>query len=1063
MQAPAVNTPTPTATPRRDAPAPRANRFRCDRRGSAIILVVVAIVLMAILGATFVQITRFERIDTGGEHIDIAINSVLNEVAVVLAQDLYDDNENFFNHVGSDRTDGGGDEPYDYPWTNSAVMERDVVFVDGTGGTAEGGVYDDPWLADLSAKPNGAIDEWPHLSDLTGRFLNVGDRDLTLVGQTNPGEVASTAAMVTDIATDYASSPYLVDADGDGIGDSLWAYCPAAEIAGKRYVYAIRIVDLSAKININTALGVTDNAGNISGAPRGDSPTDIDATGYAHAIGGTAGSGTTGATAVNEFNQTIAQRYPGVATAPVAWGDATNQRRHIWLDGASLVNNALVNQATNPSYDPNDRFGQSDLLELLYKNGLNNFAVATPVEDRMPTLLRRDSNEFVYNDAVVPAAYKTNGPEDWTQLNPRILFTTESGAMVIAPPVGTVATLIGPDHDSDGTGERILKADINHSSLADLTEVIEDTLSANGTFNESSYSHFGTPVNYNQLASQLASNIVDMRDPDNQLTTHNGQTGMEALPFVSEVYVQRFYRNIVSAETPVGSGVWTHQYTTGAPATYVIELRNPFSKPVSLENVYLYLDGSPFGGTGGELSTFPGVPADELLQPGASMFIYFNGRGGEDMLNGYVPAGNDIDSPITDAWPIGSGAVQVELRGEDQGTGTTLAWPYCGVIVDGVENIANGWETTNSMVAAPLPGGANNAFYIQHSYHGTDGVNLLQCEPSDFGPQTDEPESYDATMIEVGSTSKTREPTVAGGQFVGDWNGGDMQWLFLDKQTSATDNDGRIPYVADVLTIPVVGPNDPGSANATLATAIQTSGVARLDNLMLDYRASTAPVISAVSPSLNVPHAILLLERLTTHSPAVDGFDLDGDGVDVTAGGTPDYDEVYVPGKININTASANVLATVLPFPTQAQRTAVANRIVAFREATFRPATARDATQPGIAYIGELYEQLTADLGPQSTPDWNDHQVGGMTSDTTFLVDNITGDREEDLMLAKWLNEVCTTRSDVFAVYLVVQGFPEGNFGAGAVESARVVAVFSRANVRQAGDKAQLIAVRRIE
>jgi hypothetical protein len=1051
---------TPTATPRRDAPARRANRFRCDRRGSAIILVVVSIVLMAILGATFVQITRFERIDTGGEHIDIAINSVLNEVAVVLAQDLYDDNGNFFNHTGSAGTDGGGDEPFDYPWTDSTVAQRPVVFVNGNPGTAEGGVYDDPWLADLSAKPNGAIDEWPHLSDLTGRFLNVGTNDLTTLGQANPGEVASTAAMVTDINT---LANQLVDADGDGIGDSLWAYCPAAEIAGKRYVYAIRIVDLSAKININTALGITDTAGNPNaGIPRGDSPTDIDATGYAHAIGGTAGSGTTAATAVNEFYQTVVQRFGGTATVPVAWGDATDQRRHYWLNGASLVNNALVNQATDASYDPNDRYGQSDLLELLYKNGLNNPAVATPLEDDMPTLLRRDNFEIIYNDPNVPAAYKTNGPEDWTQLNPRVLFTTESGAMVIAPPVGTATTLIGPDHDSDGTGERILRADINHSSLADLTEVIQDTILANGTFDATNFGHFGGSAA--EFAAQLAANIVDLRDPDNQLTTHNGQTGMEALPFVSEVYVQRFYNAVASAETPVGSGVWTHQYTAGArTAQYMIELRNPFRKPVSLENVFLYVDGVAFGGTGGELSTFPGVPADNLLQPGAAMFIYFNGRG-EDMLNGYTPVGDDIDSPITDAWPIGTTPVQVELRGEDQGTGTTLAWPYCGVVVEAVENIPNGWETTNSMVAAPLPGGANNAFYIQHSYHGADGVNLLQCEPSDFGALTDEPESYDGTMIEAGSTSKTREPTVAGGQFVGDWNGGDMQWLFLDKQTSATDNDGRIPYVADVLTIPVIGPNDPGTANTTLATAIQTAGVARLDNLMLDYRASTTPVISNISPSLNVPHAVLLLERLTTHSPAVDGFDLDGDGVDVTAGGTPDYDEVYVPGKINLNTASVNVLATTLPFPTQAQRTAVANRIIAFREATARPATARDATQPGIAYTGELYELLTADLaGLNPQPDWNDHQVGGMTSGNTFLADNITGDREEDLMLAKWLNEVCSTRSDVFAVYLVVQGFPEGNFGAGAVESARVVAVFSRANVRQAGDKAQLIAVRRIE
>ena len=1108
-------------TPSHPTPLTRLAR-PVRRRGSAIILIVVSIVLLAILGATFVQVTRFERIEPGAEHLNIALDSILNEVGIVLAQDLHDNNSNFFNPAGSPSDlahPGGGDEPYDYPWRNRS-SNYDVTFVDSTSPVPTlGGVYDDTWLAPGTLN---AANQWSQVSDLLGRFLDYTDANLTVgvAAGTNPSEVVVNIGNIDSLfETLDITDPRLVDADGDGMGDSLWAYAPTAEVAGKRYVFAIRIVDLSARVNVNTAVGP--NASVLGTEAQGDSPTEIDGSQFINNFGG-----------APEFDNTVIRRLsPG---AWPAWGDQAPmpgvivQRRHYWLNGASVVDLDLTNRANaidHPDYSPGNTYGMSDLFELLYKNGLNNMSLTTAIEDPgtsfgMPVTLRTQMtalDETSADGVVTGASNATTNPAHagiYLRDNPRLHLTTASGVMAIAPSAGTLETLHTLDSDLDSINERVLQADINHGDIQDIFRVIRETLMAGSNFDATQFTHFAPSGTFdvNQFASQLAANIVDLRDSENQLTEFTPLIppplgsppgtpptpgavvyGMEALPFIAEVYVQRRYNTNTSVEDlPVGSGVYDHTFSGGDLADYVIEIRNPFNRPILLENVYLYVDGAPFGGISGELSTFPGVPTSHLLEPGAVMLIHRNET--EDVTGGYAFAPNDINAPISEDWPIGQAPVDVELRAENQG-GSVLAWPYCELTVDPLETDTGIYEVDNLSAIAPLAEArlSPTGYFIQHSYHGTSGLNLIQCQPNDFGGSTDTPDTH-STLLEIGSPLKLRRPSVSGGQFAGDFNTGDQQWLFLDKTTTIAstttvtivDDDGRIPYVADILTIPVIGPNNPNAANTTLGEAFADAATARLDGLMLDYtrHPTSATHINNSFDTLNVPHAILLLERLTTHSPAFDGFDVNRD-TRGTVAGTLDDLEVFVPGKINLNTASFEVLREALPFPTQAQRDAVARRIIAYRNnmtgltplpslITARPPTNSRAAM-GIAYIGELYEPLTADLGAQAGPDWNDRQIDpstfevttsapySSTSDGIGISDGFLADREEDLMLAKWLNEMCSTRSDVFAVYVVVEGYPANNFGAGAVERARVVAVFSRANVRQAGDTAQLIAVRRVE
>ncbi|MFI4859646.1 MAG: hypothetical protein ACIAXF_03075, partial [Phycisphaerales bacterium JB063] len=1117
--------------------------------------VVVSIVLMAILGATFVQVARFERVATGGEHIDIAIDSVLNELAIVLGQDLYNDNGDFFHPQGSDGDTalllkGGGDEPYDFPFTSTfavAPMGRPIVFVDGTSGTAEGGRYDDVWLASSALYDDGATYRWAHLSDLTGRFLaRPGggaiyiDKDLTGFGTANPGEVASLAAMVSDLdLNDPTIQDRLVDADGDGIGDSLWAYCPAAEIAGKRYIYAIRVVDLSARLNINTALAQTSNGGAYSaGDPQGDTPAELDASAMA-LLYSNAFSGSTGSAEADEVAATVEFRMGNMAqvVSPyrghVRWGDADRQRRGYWLHGASLIDNAMRSHATSdvsdplydashPHYDAANTYGTDSLVELLYRGGLNNPSVFSRLEDDMPLLLRRDDTGETRFDNTSSTLISSNtlGAHDYLRYNPRLWITTASGAMAIAPSAATAGTTLqDPDSDGDSVPERVLQGDINGSNITELAKVIRETLEVGG--NGTLPAHIPDFASY---AAQLALNISDMRDPDNRLRSHpvSGVDwwGMEALPFLSEVYIHREYTVPPPSLPDPMTGFYTLDYDTPAPANplpdYAIEIRNPFNRPIVLEHVYLFIDGVNIdgnGAAGGDLTTL-GAPPE--LGVGESLVLYRQDPLSEADFATHVTGADYLIElpPGAIDWPTGNdgNAVYVELRAEDQAApNIPLNWGYSILEAEVAPDqiVISDATADHDPLTVPRP-------QVQISYQGVSqpdhtagggtGLDMLRVQPADYQQSRLEPNMAPPAVPDYALGDPNKPNGLVAGT---SWDTGDQQWLFLDKQTSSTDLRGRVPHVADVLLVPVVGPNSPGttpvgSLNGTsLGQVIAVPSPARLDDLMLPYkRTDPNTVYATADPSLDplrVPIGILLLSRLTSHSPMVDGIDLDGDAFNEN-GGSPDIDEVFVPGKINLNTTTREMLVAALPYPTLDMRRLVADRIIAYREdegalLSFgqsltqpRSDPATDSrTNPGIAHVGELLEPLESDIADYlasttwtldtnidgQNADWNNTQTGvsGPATNGSYpnepgygtTGDFITGDREEDLMLAKWLHEVCGTRSDVFAVYLVVQGYSSGNFGQGPVESARVIAVFSRANIRQVGDKAQLLAVRRVE
>ena len=244
--------------------------------------------------------------------IDAVLDAVLDDIEqTALNPDLLDGGGTFFN-PGSGPADANGqdtgyDEPYDYPWTNNAIQaRRTALYLDGRVYAAAGGRGDDPWLAAsapvLDTNGDGMVDAsdqpyWRQVSDVYGnwvysnvgtasnlavprgnwRDLPVGDADRN--GTADSNDTTPGTQDQDDNGFLRVNSPFLVDADNDGIGDSRWAWPSVPAINGVIYVTAIRIVDASSLLNPDTALGLTDAGGNFgtfADAPRWLYPTDLD-------------------------------------------------------------------------------------------------------------------------------------------------------------------------------------------------------------------------------------------------------------------------------------------------------------------------------------------------------------------------------------------------------------------------------------------------------------------------------------------------------------------------------------------------------------------------------------------------------------------------------------------------------------------------------------------------------------------------------------------------------------------------------------------------------------------
>jgi len=204
--------------------------------GSALILVVVVTVLLATVGTMFLMVSRLSEMETtaiaDARDLDGAVRTVITRIDKVLVDDLFGRNGKLIDADDSDEA-----------WDASGT--------------------DDPWLASL--EPDAAAGyTWPRITDLWGTIESNPINSLFAQGWVD-NDIAMTVSAhdipvgiigPSDSTALDPTMPYgaRADADGDGVADSRWVKIPGLSTSRGEDVYAaVRIIDNCAMLNLNTA------------------------------------------------------------------------------------------------------------------------------------------------------------------------------------------------------------------------------------------------------------------------------------------------------------------------------------------------------------------------------------------------------------------------------------------------------------------------------------------------------------------------------------------------------------------------------------------------------------------------------------------------------------------------------------------------------------------------------------------------------------------------------------------------------------------------------------------
>ncbi len=224
---------------------------RPRKTGSAMILVIVLTVLLSLIGILFVMVSRLNEMSTlslrSDSSLDAGTQSVIERINNVLVDDLFGSDRK--GPLGVKRLVAGGIEAEGY---DSADI-------------------DDKWLADIEPLVvRGAFDyaqddsyTWDHITDLYGIDISPGvpmPDELVLGenlfrGAVDDGTITSEEVGISVPYTNLSSQlcRFVADADGDGVWDSIWVRVPGLHSGGGKPIYAaVRIIDNCAMLNLNT-------------------------------------------------------------------------------------------------------------------------------------------------------------------------------------------------------------------------------------------------------------------------------------------------------------------------------------------------------------------------------------------------------------------------------------------------------------------------------------------------------------------------------------------------------------------------------------------------------------------------------------------------------------------------------------------------------------------------------------------------------------------------------------------------------------------------------------------
>lgn len=455
--------------------------------GSALILAVVLTSLLAIVGVMFVLVTRIDKIATSAisdsKELDFAVETVIAKISQELALDV----------------PGEGAEYQDYPGP------------------------EDKWLASLEPYQSGNNYYWRQISDVTGNLAGYNT------------DIQAKIVSEYDVIADFNNLTANADADGDGVGDSKWINL--ADITsgkGKPIYAAIRIVDLGAMLNVNTAYKFDLNDPNVTLPDiNGSGQMQINLMALAGRNSGPAGS-------ADETNLLNARANNGVDVDPL---DLLKYEQDvIWSYGEP-----------NSAYTP---FDISDELELRNRFLLNHTGIDTRLEDW--------SVEFRNNTLSTPLTSGGRLLDTWFKR------AYDDGSIDPNYAYRHIATTHNMDRIINPAGSTLNNGKMINVNMTDVS-LLYEAISAGLRDADPNF----IVIDTNDLAAQLAANIIDHRDYDTDVTYlpigSKTYYGFEAQPFISEI-----------AFRISGSGA-----DNSANNEFAIELYNPFDVDIPLGNFKL--------------------------------------------------------------------------------------------------------------------------------------------------------------------------------------------------------------------------------------------------------------------------------------------------------------------------------------------------------------------------------------------------------------------------------------------------------------------------------------------
>lgn len=902
-------------------------------RGSVLLLVIATLMLIMLIGISYMRVAQDDRAASAILGTGQATQQQLDAVISQIQRELERDFPIAALTSSPTPTTPNDQEAYDYPgdqdiWLASTAPEPITL----TGGGAGGGAVNFGWrkITRINKDYHTRAGS-PNINGKTSTdaelYRNMLARDMRIVRDDIRGG-RKTGGELEDLLS-------IADADGDDISDSRWERAPLESTGGREYKVAIRVMDLSALLNINVALSASDASGNSTSElyePRFRNPTDFDlgyfVGGFPFTFNGTTytratapyqpymeelatmqayrlGKATAGASAElalpwidrNHFWRNAATVYGGYNLIGEGYFNLNKQEAEKASGGGRKLSTAEINRPVYRSWT------EADELKLRHRGGLNRSDEVAGFEREAarannaggksgPSNLFRNGGglpaEYRYEDVRLPSGAAPGGNKiaSYYGINPRAYMTTFSGAMELSRIPG----------GAGGQPSFLTKQDINQlvKSPQKLYEAINDTIKNNYNPPQTIRTLYPTAQDF---AAQLAANIVDYVDSDSdnmdndELTSLTAVTGgngtyygMEALPYISRVVVQDLYKitklTKATAPTEKDKEEWQNQDT---PA-FAFELRNPHRRPITLKNMGIVI-GTPGGAQTRYKLEEQGAPIK--LEPDAVIVLYtqVGGNSLDALISGQkVQMRTEIE---TGSWPA-SGQF---AKDENTSGAETFNTIYMGVGVrrttgaGGGAGGAAGDFVVYQKVEAPKRAKDNDKFEVEKPMGagqptGTSGYRSAVTVGSGIRVNM-MTYKWQANSAKIKRPHETASPAMPDGPNLGDkLTRQGFDFLPEDGAQLLFSNTGTMTHIGDLAQIAVIGPRE-ASAGATKAVneILNEGGVTvNSENLFNDLYLYRQMKEDQGTMDAGLPVALRLFERFTTFSPANDGNDNDGDG-----------------------------------------------------------------------------------------------------------------------------------------------------------------------------------------